>query len=65
MSSLVTEIKKLFLDANCNQEFVAEKLGITQSALSKKLKYNTLRTKDLENIASALGYEIKIEFIKK
>ncbi|GAA0825201.1 MULTISPECIES: helix-turn-helix domain-containing protein [Clostridium] len=63
--NIVTELKKLFLDANMTQSDVAEKIGTTQANLSKKFKNNTVYSKDIENIAESLGYELKIEFIKK
>lgn len=62
--NVVTEIKKLFLDAKTTQSEVAEKIGTTQANLSKKFKNNTLYSKDIEQIADALGYELRIEFIK-
>lgn len=62
---IVTEIKKLLLEAETTQSNVAEKIGTTQANLSKKFKNNTLYSKDLEDIAEALGYDLKIEFIKK
>ncbi len=63
--NIVTELKKLFLDANMTQSDVAEKIGTTQANLSKKFKNNTVYSKDIENIAESLGYELQIEFIKK
>ena len=63
--NIVTEIKKMFLDANTTQSEVSKKIGTTQANLSKKFKNNTLYSKDIEQIVDALGYELKIEFIKK
>lgn len=63
--NIVTELKKLFLDANMTQSDVADKIGTTQANLSKKFRNNTVYSKDIENIANSLGYELKIEFIKK
>ncbi|GAA0107395.1 helix-turn-helix domain-containing protein [Clostridium tertium] len=63
--NIVTELKKLFLDANMTQSDVAEKIGTTQANLSKKFKNNTVYSKDIEKIAETLGYELKIEFVKK
>ena len=62
---IVTEIKKLFLNADTTQADVANRINTTQSNLSTKLKNNTLYSKDIENIADTLGYDIKIEFHKK
>ena len=63
--NIVTEIKKMFLDANTTQSEVSKKIGTTQANLSKKFKNNTLYSKDIEQIVDALGYELKLEFIKK
>lgn len=63
--NIVTELKKLFLDANMTQSDVAKKIGTTQANLSKKFKNNTVYSKDIEKIADTLGYELRIEFIKK
>lgn len=62
---IVTEMKKLFLDADTTQSEVANKINTTQANLSKKFKNNTLYSKDIENIADSLGYELIIEFRKK
>lgn len=48
-----------------NQTEIANKIGTTQANLSKKFKNNTLYSKDIEKIADALGYDLKLEFIKK
>ena len=63
--NIVKDIKKMFLDANTTQSEVSKKIGTTQANLSKKFKNNTLYSKDIEQIVDALGYELKIEFIKK
>ena len=39
-------------------------INTTQANLSKKLKNNSLYFRDIQNIAEALGYELKIEFVK-
>lgn len=62
---VVTEVRKLLIDADISQSETAKKIGTTQANLSKKFKNNTLYSKDIEDIASALGYELKIEFLKK
>jgi transcriptional regulator with XRE-family HTH domain len=62
--NIVTELKKLFLDANMTQSDVAEKIGTTQANLSKKFKNNTVYSKDIEKIAETLGYELEINFKK-
>lgn len=40
---------------------IAEKLGIPQTTLRNSLNNNSLRVRDLINIADLLGYEIKIQ----
>ena len=62
---IVQEVKKLLIDANSTQVELATKMGTTQANISKKLISNTLYSKDIEKIANVLGYELKIEFIKK
>ncbi|MDU1279234.1 MAG: helix-turn-helix transcriptional regulator [Clostridium sp.] len=59
------EIKKIMIDENINISKLAEKIGTSQQNLSAKLKRNNPNIKDLEEIAKSLGYELKIEFIKK
>ena len=43
---------------------LAEKLGVTQQNVSAKLKKNDMRISEVERIATLLGYELKLEFIK-
>lgn len=62
---IVQEIKKLLVDSASNQSDIADKIGTTQANISKKMRNNTLYSKDIENIVDSLGYELKIEFIKK
>lgn len=62
---IVQEVKKLLIDANSTQVELATKMGTTQANISKKLISNTLYSKDIEKIANVLGYELKIEFVKK
>lgn len=59
------EIRKLLIEEDKTLSWLAESLKTSQSNLSKKLKRNNFCTKDMEEIAEALGYELKIEFIKK
>lgn len=62
---IATELKKFFVEIGTNSNQVSEKIGMTASNLTKKIRTNTLYSKDIENIAEALGYDIKIEFHKK
>ena len=60
-----TEVKVLYTKEKKTQGQLSKMLGMTQANLSKKIKNNSFFVRDLENIADALGYELKIEFIKK
>lgn len=59
------EIRKLLIEEDKTLSWLAKSLKTSQSNLSKKLKRNNFCTKDIEKIANVLGYELKIEFIKK
>lgn len=63
--NISNEIKSLYVKEGKSQGDVAKMLNTTQANLSKKLKNNSLYFRDVQNIAEALGYELKIEFIKK
>ena len=45
-----------------NQKELAEKLGTSQSNLSKKFKYNDWRESDVKEICSVLGIECETVF---
>lgn len=62
---IIKEIKKIMIDENMNIVSLAEKLNTSQPNLSKKFKRNNPTVKDLEEIATALGRELEINFIKK
>lgn len=59
------EIRKLLIEEDKTLIWLSDKLETSQSNLSKKLKRNNFCTNDMQDIAEALGYELKIEFIKK
>ncbi|MBN1050308.1 helix-turn-helix domain-containing protein [Clostridium botulinum] len=59
------EIKKVMIDMGIGQVELASKLGVTQQNISAKFKKNDFRISEMKQIATALGYELKIEFIKK
>lgn len=65
MIDISKEIKKLLIDTEMSQSDLAEKLGTSQGNLANKLKRNNFSTKEMSEIAEALGYELKIEFINK
>lgn len=62
---IAKKIKKIMIDEDINISKLAEKIGTSQQNLSAKLKRNNPNIKDLEEIAESLGYELKIEFVKK
>ena len=59
------EIRKILLDEDIEIKELASRLNTSQQNISAKLKRNNFTTKDIEKILDALGYELKIEFIKK
>lgn len=65
MVDIAKEIKKVLIDLEISQSDLAEKIGTSQGNLANKLKRNNFSTKEMLEIAAALGYELKIEFIKK
>lgn len=59
------ELKKLLIDESQTVTALAKKLNTSQQNLDAKLKRNNLKVSDLEKILDALGYDLKIEFIKR
>lgn len=59
------EIKKILIDEDLTQAELAEKIGTSQQNMNAKLKRDNFSNKEMQEIAEALGYELKIEFIKK
>ena len=59
------EIRKILLDEDIEIKELARRLNTSQQNMSAKLKRNNFSTKDIEKILDVLGYELKIEFIKK
>ena len=53
------------IDENVNLTELGRRINNSTSNLSNKLRRNNLYSDDLKKIAEALGYELKIEFIKK
>ena len=58
-------VKKILIDEDMNMGQLADKLDTSQQNLSAKLKRNNPSLNEMQEIADALGYELKIEFIKK
>lgn len=65
MLDIAKEIKKILIDEDLNQAELAEKINTSQGNLANKMKRNNFSTKEMLEIAEALGYELKIEFVKK
>ena len=61
---LTKEIKKLLVDKEMNATQLAEKIGTTQSNLSKKMANGSYSVNDLEKIAEALDMTLEIQFKK-
>ena len=59
------EIRKILLDEDVEIKELARRLNTSQQNMSAKLKRNNFTTKDIEKILDVLGYELKIEFIKR
>ena len=60
-----TEIKVMLVKLDKNLSWLAEQLNISQPNLSAKMKRNNFRVSEMIEIAEILGYDLKIEFIKK
>ena len=59
------EIRKILLDEDIEIKELASRLNTSQQNISAKLKRNNFTVKDVEKMLNVLGYELKIEFIKK
>ncbi|WP_315069338.1 helix-turn-helix domain-containing protein [uncultured Clostridium sp.] len=62
---MTKEIKKIMIDENIIQEDLAKKLNVTQQNISAKFKKNDYRISELVDIGNILGYDVKIELVKK
>ena len=65
MIDLEKTIRKIMIDENVNLTELGRRINNSTSNLSNKLRRNNLYSDDLKKIAEALGYELKIEYIKK
>ena len=65
MIDLEKTIRKIMIDENVHLTELGRRINNGTSNLSNKLRRNNLYSDDLKQIAEALGYELKIEFIKK
>lgn len=59
------ELKKILLDEDRGLTDLSNELGISLSNLSQKLKRNNFRVSEIEQILDILGYDLKIEIVKR
>ncbi len=63
--NITKKIKLLLVENEMTATQLAEKIGTTQSNLSKKMKNETYTVSDLEKIAEELNMELIIDFKPK
>lgn len=63
--NITKKIKLLLVENEMTATQLAEKIGTTQSNLSKKMKNETYTVSDLEKIAEELNMELIIDFKSK
>lgn len=63
--NITKKIKLLLVENEMTATQLAEKIGTTQSNLSKKMKNESYTVSDLEKIAEVLNMELIIEFKSK
>lgn len=59
------ELKKILLDEDRGLTDLSNELGISLSNLSQKLKRNNFRISEIEQILDILGYDLKLEIVKR
>lgn len=57
-------LRKQMIDADIKQSELAERLGVSQQALSARLLSENMRESTFYEIAGAMGYEVEIIFKK-
>lgn len=62
---LSRKIKSVLAFKGCTASRLAEILGCSQANISQKLKRDDFRESELEQIAAALGCDLKIEFVDR
>lgn len=63
--NITKKIKLLLIENEMTATQLAEKIGTTQSNLSKKMKNESYTVSDLEKIAEELNMELIIDFKPK
>ena len=58
-------LKHKLIDKNLNMSDVARLTGSSRSNLSQKLKRDNFSTREMIEIAAALGCDLKIELVEK
>jgi len=61
--NIAKKVKHLLLEKNITATALAEKVGITQPAISYKMTNNSYSIEDLEKIAVALDCKLEINFV--
>ena len=59
------EIKKILIEKDMLLKDLAEKLCVSYQNLYNKMQRNNFRVSELEEILSALGYDLELKFIKR
>lgn len=59
---ILTEIRKLMIDAKMTQKEISDKLGIKPQGLTKLLNKKNFGFEDAQKIIAAMGYELVIDF---
>ncbi|MDU6360099.1 MAG: hypothetical protein E7K67_11215 [Peptostreptococcaceae bacterium] len=62
MNDISTEIKVMLARRNKTITWLAEQLGVTQPAISKKLRINDFRINEVKKIANLLEFDMVIDF---
>lgn len=65
MNKLAKELKKVMIEENITQKALAERLGMIPQTLNTLFNKKHFNLEDAERVADALGYDIKVEFIKR
>ncbi|AJK86292.1 MULTISPECIES: helix-turn-helix domain-containing protein [Lysinibacillus] len=63
--NITKKIKLLLVENEMTATQLAEKIGTTQSNLSKKMKNESYTVSDLEKIAEVLNMELIVDFKSK
>lgn len=59
------ELRKILIDEDKTIAYLAKELGLSNQNLSAKFRRNNFRISEVEEILDILGYDLKIEFVKR